>query len=516
MTQYLRIQNPGVAPSEAFTVFGLCMKKYSDNPRMIGMFGSGSKHGVAVCLRHRVSPIIFAGNLKMEFSTRQQKVSNGLRSTDSERVVVKYGGKDETGASRTATEDLGFDVTYGTHDWVDLSFALREFVSNALDRSEEEADHAFWKKWALENDRAWYVEENDFETIQNCCPDEVIAAFRKTSRPWNNVEVDIVAENQVRAKTGYTRIFVPLNDDVRSFYCNLGKWFLHFSEPHLLETSILPKADRNMDKSKNAVIYRRGVRVREFSFSNNESLFDYNLPNLTLDESRNATDWDVQYQAAREMANAPASVAQEVVRSFMTDKIYWEHRFSSYALEDTSMSTAQKQIWREAVMTTAPNAVIANSSNEELAKRKGYTPIVVPENFSKAFRSYEAPTVETVISHDERNGRELLPVTAQAQAAVDYVWNLIVDMKMTNGKSKPKVQTFRKIMDAGSQILGFYRDEVVYLNQDIAGEGGGDNLSHQLLVTALEEVVHHVTQSTDCSRDMQDFVLNLAIHLAKK
>ena len=74
-------------------------------------------------------------------------------------------------------------------------------------------------------------------------------------------------ESQVRAKKDHTRVFLPLNAEVLEFYNNLGKWFLHFSEPESLSKAILPKKNRNLGDRKAAVIYRRGVRVREFECS---------------------------------------------------------------------------------------------------------------------------------------------------------------------------------------------------------------------------------------------------------
>ena len=83
-----------------------------------------------------------------------------------------------------------------------------------------------------------------------------------------------------------------LNSEVFAFYENLGKWFLHFSEPDSLSKAILPKKNRNLGDRKTAVIYRRGVRVREWSAFDTESLFDYNLNGLSLDEARKASRTD--------------------------------------------------------------------------------------------------------------------------------------------------------------------------------------------------------------------------------
>jgi hypothetical protein len=257
MPAFLKIENPGAAPSEGFTVFGVSLADTSSNAGVIGQFGSGNKHAVAVLLRNELSPVVFAGTMRLEFGTRPQIVSDAQATKEFARVVVKYGGSDPvTGASRSSTEDLGFVLNYGEKDWDEVALALREFVSNAIDRSIREVGN------------------------------------------WSGVKIEVVSDSQVRAKAGYTRVFVPLTAEVLQFYNDLGKWFLHFSEPQLLEKAILPKNNRNLGNRKAAVIYRRGVRVREFESSDTESLFDYNLDHLRIDESRRASDWDVTEECA--------------------------------------------------------------------------------------------------------------------------------------------------------------------------------------------------------------------------
>ena len=136
MPAFLKIENIGVCPPEGFTVLGVSLADTSTNEGVIGTFGQWIKHGVAVCLRNELSPVVFAGTLKMEFSIRPQTVSDSQASKEFGRVVVKYGGTDQTtGASRSSTEDLGFVLDYGKQDWNEVALALREFVSNAIDRS---------------------------------------------------------------------------------------------------------------------------------------------------------------------------------------------------------------------------------------------------------------------------------------------------------------------------------------------------------------------------------------------
>jgi hypothetical protein len=226
-----------------------------------------------------------------------------LASKDFGRVYVKYGGSDPiTGASRSSTEDLGFVLEYGRQDWQEVALALREFISNAIDRSIRElAD-------------------------------------------WSGVKIEVVEDNRVRAKAGFTRVFVPMNAEVFDFYSNIGKWFLHFSEPDMLGRAILPKRNRNLGDRKAAVIYRRGVRVREFESSDTESLFDYNLNDLTIDESRRCSDWQVKHYCGRALAKADKqTLAVLFDRLINSDKPAWEYSFDAFALQPTYKDDGEEE-----------------------------------------------------------------------------------------------------------------------------------------------------------------------------
>ena len=520
MAAYLMIQNPGVAPEEAFTLLGASTKRDSDNGATIGKFGTGNKHGVAVLLRHELEPVVFAGNLKLEFGTRQQLVNDGIKNTTFNRVVVKFGGKDRNGVSRSATEDLGFVLEHGSSDWLSVDLALREFVSNSLDRAVEEGEVAFIRNQLELRGDDFQVQAGRIGTDENQELSDALAVYRKTSTDYKNVIVEIVNDGQVRAKSGTTRIFIPLNQDVLSFYNDLGKWFLHFSEPELLNSVILPKANRNIGDRRSAVIYRRGVRVREFESSDTPSLYDYNLEGLKLDESRRVDDWYVQHEAASAFARADVDTLARLWQSFIDGGLFWEHSFQSYGLE-RGVDQDQQDTWSEAFEQVAGEfAVIATEEGGEQAARKGYKVVTAPQAFVQAAEKHGLRTPAKVLSEDEKAGRTIFDATPDALAAVEFAWNLVEKYGVTNGRNKPLVKTFRKVMDAGSQTLGFYKDNTVFINQDIAAGGsltlGWHGLTQQLLVTALEEVAHHVTGATDNSRDFQDFVLNLVVYMAKE
>jgi len=514
MSAYLKIENPGVAPEESFTVLGASTKRGSNNDAVIGKFGTGNKQGVAVLLRNSINPVIFAGNLRMEFGTRTQTVNDGLGKHDFNRVVVKYGGKDVNGHSRTNTEDLGFVLEHGSEDWLGPSLALREFVSNALDRAIQQGEVEHLEKYVLANGLTHMTPEVKDRLF------DVVMEYRKTATDYKNVSIDIVTDAQVRAKSGYTRIFVPLTTEIMDFYSNIGKWFLHFSEPEMLNATVMPKNNRNLEKNRQtAVIYRRGVRVREITNTDTPSLYDYNLEGLKLDESRQVDNYYVQYEAAKAMSNADVHQIARLFQSFMDGENYWESSFSGYGLEDGSHIDAQKEKWKKAFERVAgENAVIATEEGSDVASRKGYKVVKAPQGFVKAAERHGILTPSKVLSEDDSLGREVFNASENSVMAVDFMWDMIEKYHVQNGREKPDTKEFRKIMSGGSQTLGYYRQNNVYINQDIVGQAAHNDrttLNQQLLVTALEEITHHVTGSTDNSRDFQDFLLNLVVYMAK-
>lgn len=133
---------------------------------------------------------------------------------------------------------------------------------------------------------------------------------------------------------------------------------------------------------------------------------------------------------------------------------------------------------------------------------------------------YGVQTAASVLSADELSGREITEATPDAQAAVDFVWSFQEKVGLTNGKTKPPVRSFHSILDGGTMLNGYFKDGTVFIHRDLGGSGsvtgGRQALSDRLVKVALEEVTHYVTNgATDNSRDFQDFVLEVAVKLAR-
>jgi len=474
----LLIQNPGEAPAEGFTLLGVSTTRDCGVEGTIGCFGSGTKHAINVLLRAGLQVIVYCGRTRMEFKTRDDLVSDGLIQKSVQRVYVQFGG------TSTKKVDLGWVLDFGAIDWTELGMAVREFVSNAIDRTMRE-------------------ECGQFE-----------AAIRE-----GRLSVRKVPDTEIRAKAGFTRVFIAANDEIDRYLDELPKRFLHFSDqPSDVKRHLLPKSDRNLTPGRrSAMVYREGVYVRELSEQPAVSLYDYNFRGheIQIDESRNSSEYAVRAACACAMKTANCDELVPVFRSLTQMEDTFEAALDPYYLCPTheTPKEEQQQNWQKAWEAVAGESVMCEPTARQamLVLRKGKPAKTVQSSgWAQAAQRFGITTSAQVLTDCESKGREECPVTPAAKKAVEIAWGWIECLGMTNSKELPNVACFRDLTCAGVDAMGYYRDGTVHIREDIAS---GEN--KYLLKTALEECVHHVTGAGDGSRDFANFLIDMVVEIAR-
>jgi hypothetical protein len=466
--QYLLIQNHGEAPIEGYTVLGYSSTRNCGVNGVIGQFGSGAKHAVNLCLRNGLAVWVYCGSSRIEFGLETEVINDGLRDDKIYHVVYR---KNNT----TNFKRAGWILDFGVLDWDDVGMALREFISNALDRTLREEGE--------------------------------IAEARNAGR----LTIKIVDDNERRAKSDYTRVYVAVNDEVREYYAHLGKKFLHFSNrPGDAKPGLLSKSGRNTE-GEGAVIYREGVFVRELS---GKSLYDYNFSadDIEIDECRNSSEWAIKAGCARLVRDADAAILSNIIHSELKGDETFESGFDSDYLTDYgALDETQTERWHKAWEAAAgPDAVICeNQFSKDYAEKKGYKGRLAGQNWSRAISRAGVRSAYDVLSIDERNGRTRLEPTKYAQEAVDWAWAACELANLVGDREKPSVFCFQQIGKAESMTHGYQNEEGVHIHIDIANAG----VNNELKKTALEEVTHWVTGANDNSRDFQNFLLDITVTL---
>lgn len=322
---------------------------------------------------------------------------------------------------------------------------------------------------------------------------------------WEDAVIEMVPENKVRAKAGWTQVFVPVIPAIQRWFNELPKRFLHFSDFDCLgSTVMLPKKDRNLEPGNaGPMIYRRGVFVREMD-SASPSIFDYQLENLNIDECRNADEANVRVSCGQAIADAPVEVLREYLEKMVRGHV-WEEVLDSYTLcyHDNDTIVKRKLNWQLAWSECFGDGVACHQLVADLLERKGKKPIIIKNpSLLSALREYEVPHDHAILSKMEEDGLEPLPATEDVLAVVKETWDNLLDIGMTMKKDMPKTHCFRKFSEGGQVLSGYYLEgsNDVFINIDI-----GVGKSDKLYDVVFEEIAHYITGAYDFTRDFQNF-----------
>lgn len=450
--KYLLIENKGQSDLNAFLMLGISTTRASDQ-KLIGKFGSGIKHGIITLLRKKVDFSLFLGTDQVKFYARQEKISSIDGECFFDVVYARYKGED----IRT-----GFTLQFGAMDWTRIEMAIREIISNALDASMKTAGNS-----------------------SDCTIKEV---------------------TEISGVSNSTRVFIEMTEEVEFYYHNLGFNFLHFSLPNvdLNLTFMLDKAQQS-----SPAIYRRGVLVAEEA-SDHKSLFNYNLEDVELDESRNLKVSEAYTIVGKSFFKLTDNQFRNWLSHIHRENLF-ENRLDSWQIiyyNRPRIDERQEtliQIWNEVY----PNGVLVRQNcSREIAQKithKGFTPVVACDTTFAILDRVGIPTPNSFLSETESSLHNVQVAPLWFIEIVDGVWELLFSGLAQNlSRPFPSVFTFSK--NEGSSVLfGFANNSSIYFNEDYISK----NPTKDLYRTIIEEMAHYVFQAEDTSMLMQQSLINM-------
>jgi hypothetical protein len=456
---YLLIQNDGEAPLEAFTLLGDSGTRGRDNSGLIGQFGSGTKQAICLLKRHNIHFKIFSGKTGMEFGVDPKYVEEADGNVrEAFPVFCRLSG------TSTRRIECGFSLEMGRMDWTEVRMGIREFVANAIDCS----------------------------TIMGSKP-----VIKVVDKP--------------RAQVGKTRIYIDLrHPDVEQFYKELGQHFLHFSHD---PSQVTKRFLRKDPSSTGPRIYLEGVHIRTLN-SSKQAVFDYNFRKgeIQIDECRNSSEYALRAAIAQVINRADPDTLATLFEKLAEGDTY-EGSLDDFYLGYHNTSE-QKENWVDGwyiahgETTVIANETMASSPLAEHVQAKGHKiKAVKSDSFVKVAQAMGVKDVATVLGEAGAAGKIPTEVTEAAINAVRTTWDWVEAAGMTGGKGCPEVACFKQLMDGEGECLGYYRpgDKGVHIREDLDGKIA--------LKTAIEEVAHYITGSTDCSRDFQNFAFDMIVEL---
>lgn len=326
--------------------------------------------------------------------------------------------------------------------------------------------------------------------------------FREiVSNSLDEGEFSIKETKTTESTEGKTKIFLKMAD-FGDIYKKIENYFL-LGDKNI--EGILKK-----EFHTDLIVYKKGVRVVaevDTSLPNRlpESIFNYNISSITLNEERIASRWDIEYSASRLLTETTDKGFIKTIFNLLKDKSN-SKLFEYNLLSSNSLYGTPSEEWLE-VLENQDNIIASNSTLEGIIQSKGITYAInnsivsIPDSFyfklKDTFGERFTKGVES-ISGISKHFLEL-NITKNQQKCIAKSLSLIQAAGIDVNYPIKVVKFFKD-----GNTLGMAGDDTIYLSEKLFDTG------HLLVMsTILEEYIHLRHKVEDETRLFQDAVLNL-------
>lgn len=298
----------------------------------------------------------------------------------------------------------------------------------------------------------------------------------------------------IEPKSGHTRIFIDSDSEhLKDVFKNWNSYFSQNRDPLFRNTdgSLLPK----LPTVPEYVVFRKGIRVHN---SRKHSVFDYDLPNVEINESRVAIyTWQVQENCSDLLASSTVECIKEFLKLFKNKQrdqyIEWQDGFWDY-----TSAYSFSEHWLTAL--DGKRLVPANfAGHYDITE----TTIVLPDKLIAKLKQRFGESINTVGDNkdkftvikdiDKQPLQKLLDVFTVA----GFDWKL-EDIDIVKFEDK--------------DIGGMAHDGRVLLSAQLFTPTS----RHRIASTLIEEIAHAKTGYSDGTRQLQDYLFNTITNLAKE
>jgi hypothetical protein len=418
-------------------IWGIRLLGLSDkSSNKIGRFGTGLKETLALLARYDRLPTIFSGETRIDFE---------VQTVDEQSEICFRLSADRDRFRAGEWYGLGIHPNFGKADWNDRWMAIRELLCNAQD------------------------EDGIYHEVISTEPCGVAGATR--------VYLRLDTEMLAAYSAAHERLLFLKDRPTVQAVVGLGRVLAKGNDPKLQ-------------------VFHHGVWIQA---GQKNSLYDYELNHVQLNECRSADWWDVNYEIAKIMACY--HVVQAATLLGRRGEETYEKTLLSLAAdlverEDNSWKTAFMSLYGEQAVATTDDA-----HTYDQLKKMGWTPIIVADcNLLHLLTKAGVQTFATTLSQQEKDFESTSPPNEAQRATFDGVWRRLREKGLTGNKDQPAMMLFRQNPAVPDFLLGQYAENTCYINEACIG-------SEHERETCIEEIAHHVTEAADYSRQLQTYLI---------
>lgn len=188
------------------------------------------------------------------------------------------------------------------------------------------------------------------------------------------------AETLMEGKNGHTRIYLTMTDELSDILGNLQQYVRPGGAVESSPLgSILPSI------GSKCRVYKKGIFVRELDAP---GLFDYDLADLRLTESRSADTWNVQWEIRRLLSSLSVETRGRVLQG-LDQATREKRRVVEADMTFSDWDDADKKKWAEAFNSQYGDQGVLCVDSEvvtESVSSLGHTPVTLPEKVAHVLR----------------------------------------------------------------------------------------------------------------------------------
>lgn len=305
---------------------------------------------------------------------------------------------------------------------------------------------------------------------------------------------EMILNIEPSAKSGHTRIFIDTESEkLKDIFQNWDAYFTQ-NRPALLKNNRGTLFDK-LPTIPEYIAFRKGIRVYE---SQRHSLFDYDLPNVEINESRVAIhSFRVQEDCSELLASSNMHCIEKMLslskNSHRDQFVEWQDSFwdftDRYSFSETWVSALSNYRLVPAKFAgrydiTETTLILPDKLIDKLVYRFG-------EAINTAGSNKDRFTIIDTV--DKQPLQKILDVFAKA----GFDWEL----------DKIDIVKFND-----NDVLGQAKDSRVLLSHTLFT----NSHKHEIASTLIEEIVHAKTGLEDGTRSMQNFLFNTITNMAKE
>lgn len=366
------------------------------------------------------------------YSGIKTKIEFSIQKIDDQNeVCFKLIGEGTKNFESDKWHGMGFSPSLGIKDWTSEWQILREIICNAID----------------EGDVGYYV------------------------------------GNKMAGSKGRTTIVLSESPEMLAETVIIKQKILQLNDQPILD--IIKK-----DGLTPMRVYCKGIFITELK---KLSLFDYNLNNLKLNESRNAGGHEIDIEVTLTLFKTDDnSVIQKTLSNLNQENcVEIENLLYYLIIQNEKWKSNFHSMYRD-------NGVLCETLEQaEKLKKRGYSPVGCQQNWISVGRELHIPTWKDILTAEDNIGMEITEVSYETTILFNKIWGKLIENHLASG-DRPAIKCFRQV---NKTLNGLYLKNMVYIHEDVVG-------SKEEEYTIVEELAHHCSQSQDYSPEVQKWLVN--------